>query len=224
MATAAATCIPNLRRDGAQLFPQALGVDDQEALDCAFSTLPPDRPGARLGSGLAHLLATPDAIARRLLGPAARPVRAILFDKGAGSNWSLGWHQDRVIAVRRRLDAPGFAGWTVKAGIDHVVPPFEILERMLTLRLHLDSAGSENAPLRILLGSHKLSRIAEKDIKDVAARLGHFTCAARRGDVWAYAAPIVHASDRSAAPGRRRVLQLSYSADDLPGGLQWLGV
>ncbi|WP_419756526.1 hypothetical protein [Brevundimonas sp.] len=25
-------------------------------------------------------------------------------------------------------------------------------------------------------------------------------------------------------PRRRRVLQIDYSADDLPGGLQWLGV
>jgi len=40
------------------------------------------------------------AIARRYLGDAAQPVRAIMFDKTPGANWSLGWHQDRTIAVR----------------------------------------------------------------------------------------------------------------------------
>ena len=44
------------------------------------------------------------------------------------------------------------------------------------------------------------------------------------GDVWVYSASILHASDRASAGGRRRVLQLSYSADPLPGGLEWLGI
>lgn len=30
--------------------------------------------------------------------------------------------------------------------------------------------------------------------------------------------------DPSREPARRRVLQLNYSADELPGGLEWLGV
>jgi len=94
----------------------------------------------------------------------------------------------------------------------------------VTLRLHIDPAGPDNAPLRIVPGSHLLGRINEPEIDSVVARLGTSTCPADRGDVWAYAATILHASDRAAAPGRRRVLQLSYSADALPGGLEWLGV
>ena len=35
---------------------------------------------------------------------------------------------------------------------------------------------------------------------------------------------ILHASNAAETPRRRRVLQIDYSADDLPGGLQWLGV
>lgn len=163
-------------------------------------------------------------VATSILGPTARPVRATLFDKSPARNWSLGWHQDRTIAVRARIETAGFAYWTRKAGIVHVVPPFEILARMLTVRVHLDPAGPDNAPLLILPGSHRLGFIAERDIRAIAVGGPQAACLAGRGDLWLYAAPILHASARSAQPTRRRVLQLLFSADDLPNGLEWLGV
>jgi hypothetical protein len=90
--------------------------------------------------------------------------------------------------------------------------------------MQLDRDGPTNAPLLVAPGSHRLGRIAEPGIEAAARRCGTRTCLAAAGDVWAYAAPILHASARAEAPGRRRVLQLSYSSDDLPGGLEWLGV
>ena len=76
--------------------------------------------------GLADVLG-PDgpvgAVAASVLGGAARPVRAILFDKTARTNWSLAWHQDRVIAVQRRMDVEGFGPWSRKHGALHVAPP-----------------------------------------------------------------------------------------------------
>ncbi|MFZ5793300.1 MAG: phytanoyl-CoA dioxygenase, partial [Pseudomonadota bacterium] len=44
------------------------------------------------------------------------------------------------------------------------------------------------------------------------------------GDIWLYANPILHASDAATDPTHRRVLQLDFAAQDLPGGLEWLGV
>jgi Phytanoyl-CoA dioxygenase (PhyH) len=213
-----------LDRDGAQLFPAAFSRAEVAALLDSLS-LPEDRPGARLGStpGLAALLGPADAIAARLLGPAARAVCAKLFDKSPARNWALGWHQDRTIPVRERCDAPGFGQWTVKAGIPHCVPPFEILERSLTLRIHLDPAGEANAPLLIAPGSHRLGPVTEPDIAAVVDRFGAFACLAEAGDVWGFRTAILHASDRARTPGRRRVLQLLYSAGALPGGLAWLG-
>jgi hypothetical protein len=41
-------------------------------------------------------------IAADLLGNAARPRRALLLDISPEANWSLGWHQDRTIAVLER--------------------------------------------------------------------------------------------------------------------------
>jgi hypothetical protein len=212
--------------DGAQLHPAAFAPDQISALENDLGPICADRPGTRLGpiAGLAILVQPATAIAASILGPAARPVRAILFDKSPARNWALGWHQDRTIAVRAGIDTPGFTGWTVKSGIHHVVPPFEILARMLTLRIHLDPVGPDNAPLLIAPGSHRLGRIAESDIADVPARLGEAACFADRGDVWAYATPILHASDRAILPTRRRVLQILYAAEHLPGRLKWLGV
>jgi hypothetical protein len=213
-----------LDRDGARLFPAAFTGSEIAGLIRFFSGF--DRPGARLGSmpGLAERLGPADSIARALLGPLARPVGAKLFDKSPGRNWALGWHQDRTVAVRERRDVAGFRQWTLKAGIPHCVPPFEILERSLTLRVHLDPAGPANAPLLVAPGSHRLGPVAERDMAAAVARHGAFACLAEAGDAWAFATPILHASERALRPARRRVLQLLYSADDLPGGLEWLGV
>ncbi|HEX8526549.1 phytanoyl-CoA dioxygenase family protein [Allosphingosinicella sp.] len=212
-----------LDRDGAQLYPAALGAAGIAALTDLLST---HAENARLGPalGLANLIAPADAIAASVLGPRARPVRAIFFDKSRDRNWALGWHQDRTIAVRERVEAPGFTDWTVKSGIHHCVPPFGYLERTLTLRLHLDDTGVDNAPLLIAPGTHRLGRIAEPEIPQAVERHGTDTCLAKAGDIWAYSTPILHASDRAGTPLRRRVLQILYSAEVLGGGLEWLGV
>ena len=215
-----------LERDGARHFPGAFDRQALSALDAVLAPLPPGRAGARLGAlaGLLPLIEPADAIAKVALGPAARAVRALVLEKKDAGNWALGWHQDRVVAVRERRPAPGYGNWTVKAGLVHVEPPFAILERMLTLRLHLDDCGPENAPLLVAPGSHRIGRVREEALANVVAGFGAVACLARAGDVWLYSAPILHASERARAPGRRRVLQISYSADRLGHGLEWIGV
>lgn len=79
-------------------------------------------------------------------------------------------------------------------------------------------------PLTIAPGSHRHGRVAEADVPALVDRCGIQSCLAQRGDIWLYATPILHASEAAANPRHRRVLQLDYSADSLPGGLEWLGV
>lgn len=155
------------------------------------------------------------------LGPVADPVRAILFDKNPAANWALGWHQDRTIAVASHAEVEGFQHWNKKDGVDHVEPPFDLIERMLTVRIHLDPVSADNAPLLISPGTHRLGRIREVELEDAVERHGSFACLADAGDVWVYRTAIVHASKRASAPHRRRVLQVDYSADELPGPLRW---
>ncbi len=216
-------------RDGAQLFPAALDETQCEAIEHALADLPADRPGVRIGSApaLRAVLAADGAvgsIAAAMIGCGARPVRAVMFDKTAATNWALGWHQDRTIVVEDRAEVKGFGRWTVKAGLVQVEPPFAILARMATLRLHLDPVDDTNAPLRIAPGSHDFGRIAEADILPIVASLGERRCLAGRGDIWAYATLVLHGSHAADPPRRRRVLQLDYSADDLPAPLRWRSI
>lgn len=95
---------------------------------------------------------------------------------------------------------------------------------MITLRLHLDAATEDNAPLLVAPGSHRFGRVAEAALQSVVEQCGVRACLAAAGDVWVYATPIVHASKAAVRPLRRRVLQVDYSADDLPFGLRWAGV
>jgi ectoine hydroxylase-related dioxygenase (phytanoyl-CoA dioxygenase family) len=191
--------------------------------------LPSGQAGVRI-AGLAalgpHLApeSTIGALADLCLGQPGKPVRAILFDKTAETNWSLAWHQDRTICLKERIEVEGFGPWSVKAGLHHVAPPFSLLARMVTLRIHLDDTPAANAPLLIAPGSHALGKVPEGSIEQVVARCGSLACLAEAGDVWAYATPILHASQAAARPARRRVLQVDFSADRLPGGLEWLGV
>lgn len=164
------------------------------------------------------------AVAAAALGASARPVRAILFNKTPEANWSLGWHQDRTICVKERRDAPGFGPWTVKSGMIHVAPPFDLLTRMVTLRAHLDAVPDTNAPLLVAPGSHKFGRVTVDEVDDVVRRCGIVTCTAQAGDVWLYATPILHASEAASSPASRRVLQVDFASEELPYGLEWLGV
>jgi hypothetical protein len=217
-----------LAEHGAWLRPKAAEVE-LPGIEAAISSLPSDHAGIRLHgvAGLHGLLAgsgSIGALAAEILGPACRPVRAILFDKSPATNWSLGWHQDRTIAVDGKRDVAGFGPWTVKAGMTHVAPPFDVIASMLTLRIHLDAVPASNAPLLIVPGSHRLGRIAERDIAGVVANHGIATCLAERGDVWIYSTPILHASAAATGSAHRRVLQVDFAANDLPGGLLWLGI
>jgi hypothetical protein len=218
----------SLDRDGAELARGA-ATPHLSRLVGVLAGLPRDQAGIRIQGldALRPILAHHGPIGRiaaRFLGPDAQPVRAILFDKTEATNWALGWHQDRTICVRQRIEVEGFGPWTVKAGMHHVAPPFDLLARMLTLRVHLDDVPATNAPLLVAPGSHALGRIEESRIDEIVRRCGTRACLAKAGDVWIYATPILHASEAATILARRRVLQIDYAAEPLPVGLEWLGV
>lgn len=64
-----------------------------------------------------RLLASSPAIMKivgQFFAADAFPVRGILFDKVHGANWLVPWHQDLTIAVRERIDTPGYGPWSAK--------------------------------------------------------------------------------------------------------------
>jgi hypothetical protein len=153
------------------------------------------------------------------LGSGFGLVRGLYFDKPPERSWSLPWHKDLTIAVERNdLPSEHFLHPTYKAGVAHVEAPRELLESMLTLRIHLDPVTPENGPLRVITGSHRHDEAANDDDGAMQAIL------CQRGDVLAMRPLLSHASGNS-VPGttrHRRVLHLEFAADrHLPDGYAW---
>ncbi len=160
-------------------------------------------------------------IVKQVVGKDARPVRGIFFDKLPGANWKVAWHQDRAIAVARKIDVQGFGPWSVKEGVAHVQPPVELLERMVTVRVHLDDCGEECGPLKVLRGSHRRGIIAPTDVERVVSEGQEATCEVRSGGAVVMRPLLLHRSGRAVTPGNRRVVHIEFAAGELPGGLEW---
>ncbi|MEM9014480.1 MAG: phytanoyl-CoA dioxygenase family protein [Pseudomonadota bacterium] len=158
---------------------------------------------------------------RHLTGKDASPTRIIFFDKTTSANWSLGWHQDRVIAVRERKAIAGYNKWTVKGGTIHVEPPFEVMENSITVRISVDPADHNNGALEILPGSHRLGKLSDSR----SAALGEIseakTLETNPGDIVFLSTPILHRSGPSRTSRRRRTIQIDYSWAPLPKPLEW---
>jgi ectoine hydroxylase-related dioxygenase (phytanoyl-CoA dioxygenase family) len=162
-------------------------------------------------------------VVESIVGDEARVVRSILFDKTAEKNWGVPWHQDLTIAALERRDVEGFVGWSVKDGVNHVQAPREVLEKMLTMRLHLDDCGLENGPLRVLPGTHRYGWLDSETIEKMKREVNEQACVVKRGGAVLMRPLLLHASSRATQPAHRRVLHLEFAAGELPGGLKFFG-
>lgn len=154
---------------------------------------------------------------RHVLGHSPGLVRALYFDKPPGRTWALPWHRDVTIAVASAIPTMGrFRMPTRKGGVHHVEAPRDVLERMLTLRIHLDPMTQENGPLAVVPGSHR----SDDPAKDQAVAFA----ISEAGDVLAMRGLLLHASGRShdRTTQHRRILHLEFAADPAPGdGYEW---
>jgi hypothetical protein len=158
-------------------------------------------------------------LAEELIGPGATPRRAILFDKTPGVNWNLGWHQDTKIPVRSiRKELPGFSAWSEKEGVVHVLPPLEVLEKCVGLRLHLDDCFVSNGALKVIPGSHFKGVRPDIDQSELESQT---ILEAEAGDLIWMRPLVFHASSKAESPNHRRVIHIEYSSANLPEGLQW---
>jgi ectoine hydroxylase-related dioxygenase (phytanoyl-CoA dioxygenase family) len=158
---------------------------------------------------------------RPVLGSAAKVVRATLFDKTDAANWKVPWHQDVTIAVSRRVEAEGFGPWSLKAGVLHVQAPTEILDRMISVRVHLDDCPAENGALRVIVGSHRFGRKPADSADEFLRGSSVVACAMKRGGVLLMRPLLFHASSAATMPSHRRVIHFDYAAAELPVGMGW---
>ena len=73
-------------------------------------------------------------LAQAVLGPAAFPFRATLFDKSSQSNWLVVWHQDTALPLVRRVAAADWGPWSMKDGFLYAHAPASALSQVLALR------------------------------------------------------------------------------------------
>ncbi|MCC6794730.1 MAG: phytanoyl-CoA dioxygenase family protein [Candidatus Hydrogenedentes bacterium] len=156
-----------------------------------------------------------------ILGNAPFAVRSIYFDKPNDANWMVPWHQDLTIAVNGKSDAPGFGPWSVKAGVVHVQPPAEILENMVTVRVHLDDCTAENGALEVLPGTHVKGRLSSDEINRLRGSIPPQVCEVKRGGCLIMRPLLLHSSQKSTNEKHRRVIHIEFAACDLPNGMNW---
>ncbi|WP_129714156.1 phytanoyl-CoA dioxygenase family protein [Pedobacter sp. SYP-B3415] len=154
----------------------------------------------------------------RSLSPYAAVVRSVYFDKPAASNWFVAPHQDLIVQVSDRIVSPNYTNWTFKHGRYAVQPPVKILENMFTLRLHLDAADERNGALQVLPGSH-LKGIVRRD--QLGNQAAYVNCYAAAGTLMLMKPLLMHRSSKSKHHGRRRIIHIELSGDELPDGLRW---
>ena len=161
------------------------------------------------------------SLAKQVLRAEPSVVRSTLFDKTDAANWKVPWHQDVTIAVNERVEVKGFGPWSIKEGIVHVQPTTEVLQRIVTIRVHLDPCPASNGALRVMPGSHKLGRIDQNDAPTHVDEARAFTCEVNSGAALVMRPLLLHASSPSAHPIHRRVLHFDFATGDLPSSLQW---
>jgi len=221
--------IEQLHAEGYSIIEDVLGNEAVQRFVDLLSSIPDDRS---LRGGRRNLLAIPEmrelansALLRQLvdpvLGSAAFPVRGILFDKQDGANWKVPWHQDVTIAVKDRVGCEGYGPWSVKEGVQHVQPPTAVLERMLTVRLHLDDCPVSNGALRVIAGSHLYGRLDQNSIHSYVIPNLERICEVHRGGALLMSPLTIHASSVAEKPQHRRVIHFDYTSSDLDCGLEW---
>ncbi|MCA9148891.1 MAG: phytanoyl-CoA dioxygenase family protein [Planctomycetales bacterium] len=156
-------------------------------------------------------------LATLVLGDDVGIVRVLYFDKPPGRSWSVPWHKDQTIAVKS-IDQPSTAFFkpTVKAGVPHVEAPTWLLEKMLTLRIHLDAMNADNGPLSVIPGSHGSHENELAEPVELHADAGDVKLAMR---------PLLsHAStlSRAGIAAHRRVIHIELAGTaELPDGYEW---
>ncbi len=212
--------LDTVREDGYGLISAVFGSSDIESLLNALrheATLPRTRAGVR------HAMRSPSIaetrkqsphvgdIARKILGPAAIPFRATLFEKLPDSNWLVAWHQDTALPLQERREASGWGPWSIKDGVNYAHAPATALEKVVALRLHLDDSNLDNGPLRVLPGTHTTGVLTDDEISAIAAQGSGVDCLMPSGGIVVMRPLIIHASSKSQTDKPRRVLHIEFA-------------
>jgi ectoine hydroxylase-related dioxygenase (phytanoyl-CoA dioxygenase family) len=159
--------------------------------------------------------------AKSLLGKEPQLVRVIYFDKTPDKNWLVTWHQDKTVALDHKFSSEGWGPWTVKDKTHHVQPPLDILNTMVTFRVHLDKANKDNGCLKVIPDSHKLGILKQDEVSVTVQNNPSVLCEVEAGDTIVMRPHLLHSSSKSSISGHRRVVHIEFSSYDLPNNARW---
>jgi len=144
-------------------------------------------------------------------------VKAIYFDKPPNANWIVPWHQDLTIVTDKRIKIAGYSKWRLKNKKHYVQPTSEILENIITIRIHLDDCNASNGALKVISGSHKNGINQKLDFNKEKPVI----CEVKCGGVLLMKPLIYHASKRTENNENRRVIHLEFASKGLPNGIAY---
>ncbi len=161
-------------------------------------------------------------LASSILGSKPEIVRVIYFDKTPDKNWLVSWHQDKTIALNKKTEIEGWGVWSIKDNTHHVQPTLDVLNKMVTFRLHLDDADKNNGCLKVIPQSHHLGILSHSELTNVVNTKNAYLCEVEAGDLVIMKPHIIHSSSKSINPKHRRVVHIEYSNYVLPSNLRWV--
>lgn len=162
---------------------------------------------------------TLNSIIKELFGEKYFVVKSIYFDKPAGSNWFVSYHQDLTISVDKKIKIEGFDYWSEKQNQFAVQPPLHFLEQGFTARIHLDNTDENNGALRVIPGFHLKGIYRSKAIDWNVEK--EVTCNVPKGGIMIMRPLLLHASSRTTNDQKRRVIHIEFNNQLLPDPLQW---
>ena len=146
-------------------------------------------------------------------------VKSIYFDKPQTSNWYVSYHQDLTISVDKKIALNGFEFWTTKQNQFAVQPPLDVLQKVVTVRIHLDDTDQNNGALNVIPKSH-LKGIYRPETIDWAVET-EVSCNVSKGGIMLMKPLLLHSSGRTTNDKRRRVIHIEFSNQELPKELNW---
>lgn len=155
----------------------------------------------------------------QLFGDRYFVVKSIYFDKPNTSNWYVPYHQDLTISVDKKIVLSGFDYWTVKHNQFSVQPPLDILQNIVTVRIHLDATDENNGALKVVPKSHTKGVYRPETIDWTIEE--EVSCIVSKGGIMLMKPLLLHSSGRTTNNRQRRVIHIEFANLELPNELNW---
>ncbi|MEO1204909.1 MAG: phytanoyl-CoA dioxygenase family protein [Pseudomonadota bacterium] len=221
-------------REGVAIVEHALTDDELVALDRLVPKCNDREAGFHVGSDVLDHISRHAALSSLAAefcpapsdAQSMRLLRVIFFDKHEGVNWFVPWHQDQVreplepagMGAQRSATSGDTGAVYSAAGVRcKTQTPLHLLNKIVTLRVHLDDCTEDDGPIEVVPGSHRHGVMRSAQILDVVAKRTPQLCLTVRGDILVMRPLLVHRSQRARRPSRRRVLHLEYLPETVFG-------